>query len=64
MEIKILLSKIRAERRISLEKLSEMSGLSKTYINDIENGKRNPTLTSLCQIAKALDVGLDDMIRF
>ena len=64
MEIKIMLGEIRAERGISLSKLSEMSGVSDTHINDIENGKYSPTITVICKIAKALDVKLDDLVKF
>lgn len=50
------LQSLRQEQKISQEKLAELSGLHRTYISSLERGTRNPTLTTLQKIAKALDV--------
>lgn len=39
---------LRVERKLSIRKLSELSGISKSQINNIENGKQNPTVYTLC----------------
>lgn len=36
--------------------LAELSGISKTQINQIEDGKANPTLRTMCSLSLALDV--------
>lgn len=57
--------KIRELRNIkgySLRQLEQLSGVSKTEINDIENGKINPTIETLKLIAKALEVELTELI--
>lgn len=43
------------------EKLGELTGLDRTYISDIERGKRNPSLKSLEKLAKALKVSISDI---
>ncbi len=39
-----------------------MVGLSARYISDLENGRRNPTLTCLDKIASGLDLTLSEML--
>lgn len=51
----------RTAKGITLKQLEEMSGISKTAINNIENGKTSPTLYQLEAIAKALDVWITDL---
>lgn len=42
-------------------KLSEMSHLDVTTINELENGHRTPLLSTLKKIAKALEVSIDQL---
>ena len=51
----------RTVKGITLKQLEELSGISKTAINNIENGKTSPTLHQLEAIAKALDVRITDL---
>ena len=51
----------RAEKNITLKQLEQMSKISKTTLNDIENEKISPTLYQLEAIAKALDVKITDL---
>ena len=51
----------RTAKGITLKQLEEMSGISKTAINNTENGKTSPTLYQLEAIAKALDVRITDL---
>lgn len=53
----------RKELNISQEKLSQESGLDRSYISLLERGLRQPTLTSLLHIARALDVSMVEMIK-
>jgi DNA-binding XRE family transcriptional regulator len=36
--------------------LAERSGIDRTYLSDLEAGRRNPTVTTLARLAKALGV--------
>ena len=56
LHIELLIKEIRKKKDITLEELAKISGVSKTHINDIENNRKEPTLTIAISIAKALDV--------
>lgn len=47
---------IRSQKNMSLRKLSQFSGVSRSQINDIENNKHHPTVLTLCLLAAAMDV--------
>ena len=47
---------IRQNKRISQEELADLCGLHRTYISDIELGKRNLSLENIDKIAQALQV--------
>jgi putative transcriptional regulator len=54
---------IRTAKGYSLRELEELSGVSKTTINNIENGKANPTIETLRLLAAALEVELFDLLE-
>jgi len=51
-----VLRQFRKDINFSQEKLSQESGLDRTYISLLERGLRQPTLTSLLKLADALGV--------
>ena len=55
--------KFRKTQGLSQEELGFKSGLDRTYISGIERGTRNPTLESLCRIARALGVPPSEIVR-
>ncbi len=58
------LKKLRDKKGYSLEKVARLADLSLNTIIKIENGvNQNPTIETLTKIAKALEVGVDDLIR-
>ncbi len=58
------LKKIRAEKNYSLERVVRLADLSLNTIVKIENGaNKNPTIDTLSKIAKALEIGVDDLIQ-
>lgn len=59
--MEILTWQARTQKHITLNKLANMTGISKTTLNNIENGKVSPTLLQLELIAKALDVKISDL---
>lgn len=52
----IVLREIRIENKLSQEKLAEYCDLDRTYISLLERGHRQPSLTTLFKISKALDI--------
>ena len=61
--IKILLGKVRYDKHITLRQLERYTGLSRSYINDIENGLSKPTLEAMCSLARALQVPVTDLFE-
>lgn len=59
--MEILTWHMRRERGLTLIHLSALCGISKTTLNDIENGKTSPTLRQLEQIARALNCRISDL---
>ena len=58
------LKKLRAKKGLSLEKIARLADLSLNTIVKVENGvNQNPTIDTLTKIAKALEVGVDDLIK-
>lgn len=47
---------IRKEKGITLRELADKSGISKTHINNLENGATLPTLDVICRLAYALGI--------
>lgn len=57
------LKKIREERGLSLDKLSEMTGVSKSMLRQIEIGQSNPTITTIWKIANGLRLPFTALIQ-
>lgn len=58
------LKKIRAKRGYSLERVARLADLSLNTIVKVENGvNKNPTIETLTKIAKALEIGVDELIK-
>jgi transcriptional regulator with XRE-family HTH domain len=55
---------IRKQRQITQEELAYRAQLDYSYINQIENGKRNPSMHAVQRIAQALGVQTKDLIAF
>ena len=66
MDINEVFGKKVLERRLSLkisqETLANMADIDRTYLPDIEKGKRNVSLRVADKIAKALYVSLKDLL--
>ncbi len=58
------IQQIRKQQQLSQEYLGELANLTKNYIGLLERGRRNPTLQTLAQIAKALNVPLEALFDF
>ena len=53
---------IRKGRKMSQERLAELSDMHPSHISDIENGKVNASLTAYFQIANALNVPVSEVV--
>lgn len=61
--IGINLKKIRKNKQMTLETLSQISGVSISMLGEIERGVTNPTITILWKIADGLKISLSDLIQ-
>lgn len=56
-------ARIRKERGLTQEQLSELSGLTQQYLSDLERGKRNPTIVTIYELSLALKVSHVELVR-
>lgn len=63
LHIELLIKDIRKEKGITLEQLSKATGVSTSHINDIENNKKEPSLSIAVLLAKALKVDIKELYR-
>lgn len=59
--MEILTWQARNDKNVSLIKLSGLTGIGKSTLNNIENGRVSPTIKQLETIAKALEVKISDL---
>ncbi len=55
--------RIRREKGLTQEQFAEISGFSQQYISGLEQGRRNPTVVTLYELATALGVSHIDLLR-
>lgn len=56
-------ARLRKAQQMTQEELAERSGFSQQYLSDLENGRRNPTIVTLYEIAQALEVSHVELVR-
>lgn len=54
---------IRDNRSLSLDQLSELTGVSKSMLRQIETGKSSPTIATIWKIANGLRVSFTTLLR-
>ena len=57
------LKKIRVEKGISQGDIARALNVARSFVSDLENGKRNPTLTTISKLAKAIGVSTDELLK-
>jgi len=55
--------KIRKQKNISQEELSFDAHVDRSCLSEIEEGKGNPTLRTLLEISRALDIQLSRLLK-
>lgn len=68
MDVKVEYGKkvreIRKREGVSQESLADLAGLDRTYISDIENGKRNVSIETIFKIADGLEAPVFEFFEF
>lgn len=56
-------ARIRRAKGLTQEKVAELSGFSQQYLSGLEQGRRNPTVITLYELAQALHVRPVDLLE-
>lgn len=62
-EIGQIILELRKEKNISQEELSELADIHRTYLSDIERGKRNLTVVVLRRVIDALHIKMSEFFE-
>jgi transcriptional regulator with XRE-family HTH domain len=57
------LKRIRNKKAISQGDIARELGVSRGFVSTIENGKTNPTLSTIAKLAKALNVSTNELLK-
>jgi transcriptional regulator with XRE-family HTH domain len=57
------LRRIREDRKLSLDRVAELTGVSKSMLGQVERGESNPTITTLWKIAGGLRVSFTALVN-
>lgn len=58
----LLIDKFRISKGLSKKKLSELSGVSRSTITEIETTNRVPNVLTMVRLAKALECNINDLV--
>jgi transcriptional regulator with XRE-family HTH domain len=57
------LKKIRTLKNVSQVGIANILGVDRSFVSNIENGKNNPTLSTITNLAKALKIPVDELFK-
>lgn len=57
------LKKWRSKKRLSQGDIAKVLGTDRAYISNIENGRMNPTLSTLEKLAQSLGITVDELLK-
>jgi transcriptional regulator with XRE-family HTH domain len=55
-------ARIRREKRLTQEEVEARSGFTQQYLSGLEQGKRNPTIVTLYELAQAIGVSHVELV--
>lgn len=58
------LKRFREEKKLSLDKVADLTGVSKSMLGQIERGESNPTINTIWRIATGLKVSFTSLIHW
>lgn len=61
MDYKNRIKEFRTKRNMTQSQLSSLAGISRVFLSEIENGKRNPSFATVEKLARALDAEISDI---
>ena len=57
------LKKIRLSKGITQISIAKTLGVDRSFVSNIENGKTNPTLSTISSLAKVLSVTVSELMK-
>ena len=63
-DISARIKELRIEKGLSTNKLSNMAGLSQSYVRKLEKGENKPTVESLDLLCQALGITFEDFVNY
>jgi transcriptional regulator with XRE-family HTH domain len=57
------IKKLRIQKGMNQLELSSILGVDTAYISNVENGKKNPTIRTVENIAKALKIDVNKLLK-
>ena len=60
----LLIRDVRLMKNMTQEQLADLVPVSQSYLSELENNRKNPTLQLLCDVAEALDVSPSELVRY
>ena len=57
------LRRIRINKNITQVEIANILGVDRSFVSNIENGKNNPTLSTITSLAKALNIPIDELFK-
>jgi transcriptional regulator with XRE-family HTH domain len=57
------LKRIRTKKGITQIEIAKELGADRSFVSNIENGKTNPTLSTITNLAKALGVPVNELLK-
>ena len=63
MRLGLNIRRLREERGWSQEEYAERADIHRTYVSDIERGRRNPTITVVERLARPLEVTMGTLFN-
>lgn len=62
-KIGLRIKELRSDNNISQMKLADLCNLDRTYINSIENGRRNVSIVNIEKISKAFHISVKEFFN-
>ena len=57
------MKKIRLAKQMSQGDICRKLGVDRSYISNVESGNKNPTLSTITKLAKALNVSVNELLK-
>lgn len=61
LKVGLKIKSIRKQQNLTQEQISELTGIDRSYISDVERGIRNISIVNLEKIAKALQIQIFEL---